>query len=146
MIDPVVDPVAADPSRPEAGEWVEGDVAGRKAIVFDPVAGGPVFAMFCDTRDGLVLERRRLLPSGPHRMMEIAFGDARESLATNEVSNNGPVLRAQLPFNSELFTRLRDFEGAISITVGRSQPLVLPADPLIPELVRKCITGATAGA
>lgn len=144
MIDPVVNPVAGEPLRPEAGQWVRGNIGGREAILFDPVSGNPVFAMFCDSRDGLILERRGVLPSGPHRMMDIAFGNVRESLATNEVENGGPVLRAQIPFSSPLFTRLRDFDGAISVSVGRAQPIALPADPMIAEIVRTCTTGASA--
>lgn len=145
MIDPVVNPLEGEPLVPLAGQWVRGNVGGREAVLFDPVAGDPEFAMFCNSRDGLILERRGLLPSGPHRMMEVAFGNVRESLATNEVESNSPVLRAQIPFSSEIFTSLRDFDGTIAASVGRGQPVVMPADPLIASIVRTCTTGTSAG-
>lgn len=137
-IDPTVNPVASEPLPPAGGEWVGREVDGRQGLVFQPLAGEPVFAMFCDERDGIVLERRGLLPSGPYRMMDVAVGNDRVSLAANEV--DGPAVRATLPFNSEFHTRLADPGESISVTVGRSQPLMLPSTAEVAELVRTCTT------
>lgn len=139
-IDPVVNPVAGKPHPPQDGEWVSGTVEGREAILFDPVEGEPIFAMFCDERDGIVLERRRLLPSGPYRMMDVTVGNDRDSFAANEVQGNGPVVRANIPFQTDLYTRLRRPVDEISISIGRSAPLVLPGGVEVAELVRTCTT------
>lgn len=143
MVDPVANPVAGQPLPPQGGEWTQGQIDGRRGLVFRPAEGEPIFAMFCDERDGIVIERRGLLPSGPYEMIDIAFGNVRESLAVNQVDNDGPVLRATIPFQSELYTRLRDVEGTISIGAGQAELIAMPASPEIGALVRTCTTAGT---
>ena len=141
MIDPTVEPVAGEPLPPEGGEWSQGSVEGRDALLYGAPGGDPIFAMFCDERQGIVLERRGLTPTGPYRMMEVAIGNDRATLAVNEpVDSERPVLRATIPFNSELNTRLRTPGEPISVTVGRSQPLMLPSTPQVAELAVSCTT------
>lgn len=144
MIEPVANPVAGEPLPPKGGEWSRGSVEGREAAIFTPLAGDPILALFCDERDGIVVERRGLLPAGPYEMMDIALGNVRESFAVNQVENDGPVLRAKIPFNSEFYNRLRELEGTMSIEAGQAEPIVVPGDPLLAELVRTCTTGASA--
>lgn len=140
MLDPVVNPVAGEPLPPQGGQWSRGSVEGREAVIFTPLAGEPILALFCDERDGIVIERRGLFPTGPYEMMDVSLGNVRESFAVNEVDNDGPVLRATIPFQSEFYNRLRELEGTMSIETGQAETIVVEAGPLIGELVRTCTT------
>lgn len=145
MIDPVVNPVAGEPLPPQSGEWSRGSVEGREAAIFMPAAGEPILALFCDEREGIVVERRGLLPAGPYEMMDVSLGSVRETLAANETENDGPVLRATIPFQSEFYNRLRETEGTMSVEAGQAERITVPTSPLIADLVRTCTTAGGEG-
>ena len=138
LVDPVPTPIDPNPREVTAGAWSPNTIEGRLGIQFAPPNGEPVFLMFCDERDGLVMERRGIVPTGALEMMEISFAGAFRNYAVNELQTGQPALRASIPFNDDMLTRLRQIDTPLTVTVDRGQPLIMPATPLIPELVVAC--------
>ena len=137
-IDPVPAPLPGAQDAASAGAWRETSVEGRRGLVFAPPGDEPIFAMFCRTPEGLVLERRGLVPSGEIDMMRLSAGSTRQALAVTPMAQGDPALRAVMPFNDPLFTQLRESPVDITVTVGEDRPITLPASPLVPELVAQC--------
>lgn len=140
-IDPVPTPTAAAPGTPpNAGEWRQASISGRPGLLFGPPGDArAAAAIYCDERRGLVIERRGLLPTGEIGMMSLVAGNERQDLAVSPVQEeSGPVLRAALPFNAELISSLQSGPVPITMNVGESSTLNLPATPLLPQLVNRC--------
>lgn len=138
MIDPVRIDDAAGAGLTTLGSWQTGSVGDARAVLFSKPRAEPIFAIFCDGRQGLVLERRGLTPSGTIARMEIAIAGTRRALAVNPLIDGTPVLRAIVPYNDELQVQLQDRPAPISIDVGEGQPLRLPPSPLVPALAAEC--------
>lgn len=140
LIDPVnVEDAAGPVGLTTLGNWQTGTVDDARAVLFARPQAEPVFAIFCDGRRGLVLERRGLTPGGALERMDVAIAGVRRTLAVNPVIGDGPpVLRAVVPYNDELQVRLQDRAAPMSVDVGEDEALRLPASPLIPALATEC--------
>lgn len=139
MVDPVV-AQAGEPLEIEQGEWVPASIDGRTGIGFVPAGEGsePVFAIACDERDGILLERRGVVDVAERQMMQLRFGGVARSYAAVQPDLEPPVLRAKIPFNDDALAELAVLDGPIGIGFGVHPPLMMPAPPEIGDLVAAC--------
>lgn len=142
MIDPVADPAAqGGQTRPEPARissWLAGRIDEQPAVIYGSNTGQKLFSIHCDERGGIVLRRHGVVATGGVEMMRISIGSERRQLALNELETAEPTLQAMIPYNDELITRLRSFEGRIGVSAGDGPPLDMPSDGSVRTLVRTC--------
>lgn len=138
MIDPVdVGPAAS--SSADEGRWVSGEIEGRPALLFGPANSEALFSMRCGEGDGLVLTRTGVVPVGGLAMMVVAVEGANARYAVRAPEDAAiPVLVARVPPADNFLAALRGDPGEMRVQIGNGDPLVLPSDPRIAELVRSC--------
>lgn len=139
-IAPVPDPVAKGVPAPQfaPGAWRPEQVRGAQGLVFGEAKGPSLFRMYCDDRGGAVFERLGVESTGDIEMMEIQAGGQIARLALDEVETEQPVLRASIPFNHGLMTRLLRSEGELFIKAGETPSLRLPLNANTAALARQC--------
>ena len=140
VIPPVPDPVAEGVPAPQfaPGEWRPEKVRGAQGLVFGEAAGPSLFRMYCDDRGGIVFERLEVESTGDIEMMEIQAGTEIARLALNEVEAGQPILRASIPFNHRLITRLLRPAGELFVKAGDTPALRLPLNDNRAALARRC--------
>ena len=140
VIAPVPDPVSSGVPAPQfaPGDWRPEQVRGAQALVFGEAAGPSLFRMYCDSRGGVVVERLGIESTGDIEMMEIQAGDEVARLALNEVETERAILRASIPFNHNLMTRLLRSEGELYVKAGETPALRLPLNETTEALARRC--------
>lgn len=132
-------PAAADFT---AGLWRPDTVDGARAVVFQEPQSDPIFAIYCDGRRGMVMERRGLTSAGPASLMRIVVDGVDRRLAVNPVRDETLVLRAVLPYNDAVNTALKRGPAALSVDVGDGETLRLPPAEIVQMLAVDC--GRTA--
>lgn len=142
QVDPVIDPITkvVPPGEQDLtpGAWTEARIENRPALFFGSTASAPLFAIGCDGRSGLVLQRRGARMAGGVQMMEITIPGETRRLAVNTLETDPPILQASLPPNHDLVSQLRGLSGPLVISLGDAPALRLPPDRKIGELVQKC--------
>ena len=140
VIAPVPDPVASGVPAPQyaPGEWRPEQVRGAQGLRFGAATGPSLFRMYCDGRGGAVFERLGVESTGDIEMMEVQAGDEVARLALNEVETEQAILRASVPFNHNLMTRLLRSEGELYVKAGESPALRLPLNDNTAALARRC--------
>lgn len=138
-IDPVEDPLAEASGPPQlaVGTWSEAMVDGQAALLFG-TAGAPSLSLICDSRAGLIVQRHGVRARAGIDMMEISTAGSVSRLALNALETETPVLRSSIPYNDDLLAQLANADGRITITAGNAPPLVVAADPMIGDLIRRC--------
>lgn len=138
MVDPVTVDVGPEPA-PVEGQWTSRTVAGRPALLFGPVNSEALFTMRCGEGDGLVLTRSGVVPVGGLAMMVVAVDGANARYAVRADEESAlPMLVARVPAADNFLAALRGDPGEMRVRIGDAEPLVLPPDPRIGELVRSC--------
>ena len=140
QIPPVPDPIAQGVPAPRfaPGDWRPERVGQAQGLVFGEGTGPSLFRMYCDDRGGVILERLEVESSGDIEMMEIQSGTEIARLALNEVETKQPVLRASIPFNHSLMTRLLRSEGELFVRAGETPALTLPLNETTAALAKRC--------
>ena len=136
-----IDPVeAAVAQRGELslGDWSLGTLDEQPALLFGPAGTSPLFSLRCDDREGLLLQRHGVVPSGDAEMMTVTLGASSHRLAVNPVAGTVPLLRAAISATNDLTAQLRDATAPIAIAVGDGPVLNLPPSPLIEDYVQSC--------
>ena len=111
---------------------------GAQGLLFGEATGRSLFRMYCDSRGGVVFERLGVESTGDIEMMEVQAGPEVARLALNEVETERPVLRASVPFNHGLMTRLLRSEGELFIKAGETPALRLPLNQNTAALAARC--------
>lgn len=137
LVDPVKAPLdqAGDLA---VGEWVTTRQEDQPALAFGPPATEPLFSMRCDGGEGLVLQRHGVIAGPGLNMMRVTAGGEERRIAVNPVEGPLPLLRAAVPAEGDLIGDLTTVQGTIDVRIGDSEPLVMPASPLVGEFVRGC--------
>ncbi len=138
----MINPVRVDDSEtvepPTPGAWRSASVEGARGLLFAAPGADPIFAIYCDARRGLVLERRDYSPTGTIDMMNVTIDSMSMNLAVDPVDDPVRALRAVVPYRGDLAARLQKNPAPISISVGEGAPLRLPPSPLVPTLAIFC--------
>ena len=140
VIPPVPDPVASGVPAPQyaPGDWRAEQVGEAQGLLFGEAIGPSLFRMYCDGRGGVVFERLGVESTGDIEMMEVQAGDEVARLALNEVETERAILRASVPFNHNLMTRLLRSEGELYVKAGETPALRLPLNENTAALARRC--------
>ena len=141
-IDPVEGVFVNNGSRPAdgAGTWSETRIDGRNGLLFSDASGTAQFAMACDDRGGMVLQRRGVPATGGLSMMTVTFGGEVQRYAVNELATPEPVLQAIAPYNDRLIARMKEVQAPLGIEIGDLPPLALPPSEAVSALARTCAT------
>ena len=143
VVDRVNTPVVDDREL-SLGEWSQGVQEEQPALLFGPTGTEPLFSLRCDDRQGLLLQRHGIVPTGAAEMMTLTLGTTSRRLAVNPVAGTVPKLRAAIPAGDELLAQLGGASVPIIVAVGDGPALNLPPSPLIGETIRGCATAAPA--
>ena len=120
------------------GDWRESLQDEYAALEFGPAGAPPIFSLRCDERRGVLLQRHGTAPTGDLPMMLVTIGNDTRRLAVTSAGGTIPMLRASLPPQDSLLGRLANVAEPITIRIGDSAPLVLPASPSIATFVASC--------
>lgn len=120
------------------GLWRPDTVEGERAVVFQEPQSEPIFALYCDGRRGIVLERRGLTSSGPTTLMRIVVDGVDRRLAVNPVRGEKLALRAVLPDTDTVTAALKRAPAGISVDVGQGSALRLPPAEIVQMLAVDC--------
>ena len=131
LADPVQDAIADDAAE---GEWTATSVRGRPALTRS--AGGAAFFLYCDTRDGLVVEIRNTLSVPPRDMLRLSTAGASQEYAVLVDQSTGAV-RAKIPAVDTMIARLLEAEPVV-IAFGTEAQVEFAGSPRVAALVRTC--------
>lgn len=126
------------------GQWrmaLQGD---RQALEFGPQGAAAVVTMVCGERNGLVIQRRGVLPPGASPTLSVSVGGQGRQLPVAGGSGAVATQNASIPPGDELIQLVSTARAPISLRFGDSTPLILPPSPLIGQFAQSCARG-TAG-
>jgi hypothetical protein len=135
-----------DAEEPALGEWRATLQDERRAIEFGPRGASPLFSIACDARRGLTLQRHGLEPAGDLPVMLVSVGSETRRLAVTGGDGPIPMLRANLNGSDTLVAALSRTTTPIAIRIGDSEPLILPASPMIGIYIGECQSGTLPAA
>jgi hypothetical protein len=128
------------------GEWRETFQDEDSALEFGPAGAPALFSMRCAARQSVFLQRHGTALAGDLPMMLLTVGSETRRLAVNSVGGPVPMLRASLAPSDTLIRTLSAAATPISIRVGDTPPLIMPAGPNIGTFLRRCESGDEAPA
>lgn len=140
---PVVEQVRPerDDEEPALGQWRDALQGEQRVIEFGPTGAPPLFSIGCDTRRGILIQRHGLEPTGDLPVMLVTVGSETRRLSVSGGDGPIPMLRATLNGVDPLTANLARAAGPITIRIGDSPPLILPASPLVGTYVSRCSSG-----
>src|SRR6185295_18976646 len=127
-----------DEEEPALGEWRTTLQGEQRAIEFGPRGASPLFSIACDARRGLTLQRHGLEPAGDLPVMLVSVGSETRRLAVTGGDGPIPMLRANLNGSDTLVAALSRTTTPIAVRIGDSEPLILPAGPMIGAYIGEC--------
>ena len=127
---------AEDPTTP--GNWEAGAQGEAQSVAFRNPDGQTIFTIRCDLRGGLIVQRPGLIARGNLALMQLRTADVVRRLAVNAGSGDEPQVEARVPYNDEVIAALMRFDEPLEVRYEGLETLVLPANPLVADLVRTC--------
>lgn len=133
----VADNVAATAPPVAIGRWTYAESA-RAAWFGEPDAEAR-FSIACDQRAGRLIFTRGA-EARPGEAMTIAASGVSRDLAIAPVSAAAamPEASASIAAGDPWLDQLAQADGAITVRIGRGEPLTLPADPAIGRAIAAC--------
>ncbi len=128
------------------GGWRRSLQDEQPTLEFGPIGAAPLFSMRCDTRRGLLLQRHGAVPTGDLPMMLLQIGSETKRMAVTSTGGAIPMMRAALAPSDSFVDTLAESQEPVSVRLGDTVPLNLPASPLIGAFVDECASGKLEGA
>ena len=133
-----------DDNEVALGEWRESLQDEFAALEFGPAGAQPVFSLRCDGRRGAFLQRHGTPLTGDLPTMLVTIGSETRRFAVTSAGGTIPMLRATLTSGDPFRQVLTAAAAPITIRIGDTPPLVLPASEQIGAFLTRC-TSAEAG-
>jgi len=124
------------------GGWrvaLQGD---RQGLEFGPQGASALVTMVCGERNGVVIQRRGVLPPGASPTLSVSVGGQGRQLPVTAGSGAVATQNASIPPGDELIQLIATAQAPISLRFGDSTPLILPPSELIGRFAQSCATGA----
>jgi hypothetical protein len=135
----------ADESREETeGRWQVSGV-GPQPAAFIGTTGQVLFALRCDERRGLVVQRPGLIPRSQLALLQLRTGGVVRRLAVTASATGTPNIESVIPYNDELIAPLMRFDEALEVRFTGLEPLILPPSPEVAGFVQGCQSASTSG-
>ena len=135
-----------DVDEPALGQWREALQGEQRVLEFGPLGAPPLFSFGCDARRGLLIQRHGLESSGDLPVMLITLGSETRRLAVTSGDGPIPMLRASVSETDPLVASLERAPQPITVRIGDSPPLILPAGEEVGAYVTRCSGGELASA
>lgn len=129
-----------DDREPAIGQWRASLQENVQALEFGPMGTEPLFSLLCSGNRAVWLQRHGGAPAGPLPEMQVARGDLTERLPITVTGGAVPMLRTEIQLQSPLAVALASQGEVLTITLGDTAPLILPASPMIGDYFRSCAT------
>ncbi|HZF95637.1 MAG TPA: hypothetical protein VEZ20_12290 [Allosphingosinicella sp.] len=124
------------------GQWrmaLQGD---RQALEFGPQGSVALVTLICGERNGLVLQRRGVLPPGASPTLSVSVGGQGRPIPVTAGSGAVATQNASIPPSDELIRLISNAQVPISLRFGDSSAVFLPPSPLIGQFAQSCARGA----
>jgi hypothetical protein len=124
------------------GQWRMALQGERQALEFGPQGSVAIVTMVCGERNGLVLQRRGVLPPGASPTLSVSVGGQGRQLPVAAGTDAVATQNASIPPGDELIQLISAARAPISLRFGDSTPLLLPPNALIGQFAQSCASGA----
>jgi hypothetical protein len=124
------------------GQWrvaLQGD---RQGLEFGPQGAAALVTMVCGERNGVVIQRRGVLPPGAAPTLSVSVGGQGRQLPVAAGTGAVATQNASIPPGDELIQLIATARAPISLRFGDSTPLILPPSALIGQFAQSCASGA----
>ncbi|HEY0012270.1 MAG TPA: hypothetical protein VGB79_05400 [Allosphingosinicella sp.] len=131
-----------DEEETALGQWRMALQGERQALEFGPQGSAAIVTIVCGERNGLVLQRRGVLPPGTSPTLSVSVGGQGRQLPVAAGTGAVATQNASIPPGDELIQLISAAQAPISLRFGDSTPLLLPPNALIGQFAQSCASGA----
>lgn len=124
--------------QPAPGQWFTRTRAEGPWAGYGPPRSEAAFSVRCEGEQ-VVFSTIEMPPSGPGPTeMQLAGAGLNQTLSAQATEDGMPNTEASVPATAEWLSRLESASGNLTVTVGGSDPLIVPISEPLTSLIRDC--------